>query len=217
MSIRIILADDHRIVREGLRALLEKESDVEVVAEAENGRTAVELADQLKPDVVIMDISMPDLNGMDATVQIVGRVPGTKVIGLSMHSSRRFVEAMLKAGARGYLFKNCAREELIRAIQAVAAGQTYLSPSITDCIVEDYISQAGAKAGSGSQTLTPRERETLQLVAEGRASKQIASELNISVKTVEIHRHQIMKRLDIHSVAELTKFALSEGLTSLET
>ena len=217
MSIRILLADDHQLFREGVRSLLEKEADMEVVAEADNGRLAVQQAGELKPDIVVMDISMPDLNGMEATRQIVGQVSRTKIIGLSIHSDKRFIEGMLEAGASGYLVKDCANEEFIRAIRAVAAGQTYLSPGITDCIVGDYIHLARAKAGSSSQTLTPREGEVLQLVAEGWGSKQIAAKLGVSVKTVETHRQRIMERLNIHSVAELTKFAVREGLTSLES
>ena len=215
MSIRILLADDHRLFREGLRSLLEKEPDVEVVVEAENGRAAVELAGDLKPDVVAMDISMPDLNGMEATRQIAKQVPGTKVIGLSMHSDRHFVEEMLKVGASGYLLKDCANEEFIRAIRAVATGQTYLSPAVAGKVTEDYVRLAKGKSLPASKTLSPREREVLQLVAEGWGSKQIAAKLNVSIKTIDSHRHQIMEKLNLHSVAELTKLAVREGLTSL--
>ena len=188
---------------------------MEVVAEAQDGRSAVQQASELKPDMIAMDISMPELNGIEATRQIVSRISGTKVIGLSMHSDKCFVEGMLKAGAAGYLLKDCANEEFLRAIRAVAAGQTYLSPTIAGQVVENYVHQAGTKAGSSPQTLTPREREVLQLVAEGWGNKQIANRLGVSVKTVEIHRHQIMERLNIHNVAELTKFAVREGMTSL--
>ena len=215
MSIRILLADDHRLFREGLRSLLKEEPDMEVVAEADNGRTAVQQAGELKPDAVAMDINMPDLNGMAATQQIVSRVPGTKVIVLSMHSDSRFIEGMIKAGASGYLLKDCANEEFIRAIRAVAAGQTYLSPAVAGKVTQDYVRLAEGKSISAPETLTAREREVLQLVAEGLASKQIAAELGISTKTVDSHRHQIMERLKVHSVAELTKFAIREGLTSL--
>lgn len=215
MSIRILLADDHQLFREGLRSLLEKEPDVKVVAEADNGRAAVELAGELKPDVVTMDISMPDLNGMEATQQMAKQVPGTKVIGLSMYSDRHFVEGMLKAGASGYLLKDCANEEFIRAIRAVAAGQTYLSPAVAGKVTEDYVRLAKGQSLPASKTLSAREREVLQLVAEGWGSKQIAGELGVGVKTVESHRHQIMEKLNVHSVAELTKFAIREGLTPL--
>ena len=216
MSIRIILADDHKIFRQGLRSLLEKETELELLGEAENGRTAVELTTELQPDVVVMDVSMPDLNGIEATRQIVSRVPGTKVIGLSIHSDRSFVEGMLKAGAKGYLLKDCDSEELIRAIRAVAAGQTYLSPAVAGSVVQDYVDQTRAKADSNPQRLTSREREVLQLLAEGLTSKEIAAKLSLSVKTVENHRHQIMERLGIRSVAELTKFAIRQGITFLE-
>jgi len=216
MSIKVLLADDHRIFREGLRALLEKERGIEVVGEAENGRTAIRLAKQLKPDVVLMDISMPDLNGIEATRQITTRTPDTRVIALSIHSDRRFVTGMLKAGAAGYLLKDCALEDLVRAIRTVAAGETYLSPAVAGNVVEAYLAQASAAGPSASTPLTPRQREVLQLLAEGWSTKQMAARLHVSVKTIETHRKQIMDELDIHSVAELTKFAVREGLTSLE-
>ncbi len=216
MTIRILLADDHRLFREGLRSLLKDEPDMEVIAEADNGRDAVQKASELMPDIVVMDISMPDLNGIEATRQIASRVHGTKVIGLSVHSDRRFVEGMCKAGASGYLLKDCANEELIQAIRVVAVGQTYLSPVIAGTIMQGYLHGPEVKACPSTDQLTPREGEVLQLVAEGMTGKQIAARLNISIKTVDSHRHQIMKRLNLHSVAELTKFAVREGLTSLE-
>ena len=217
MSIRILLADDHQLFRDGLSALLTKEADIDIVGESEDGRSAVELAGELAPDVVVMDVSMADLNGVEATRQIVHRTPRTKVLALSMHSDRRFVEGMLQAGASGYLLKDCANEEFIRAIRAVAAGRTYLSPAVAGQVVEGYVHPRAAEApGASSGTLSPREREVLQMVAEGRLSKQIATKLHISTKTVETHRHQIMEKLNIHSVAELTKFAVREGLTSLD-
>ena len=216
MSIRILLADDHKLFRAGLRALLEQEPDLEIVAEADNGRAAVELALKLCPQIVVMDISMPDLNGMDACSRITSRDPATKVIALSMHADRHFVEGMLHAGASAYLLKDCAHEEFIRAIRTVIAGQTYLTPAVTSQLVEDYVHHAEEKEGSSWRVLTPREREVLQLVAEGRATKQIAAALGVSVKTVETHRHQVMERLNLHSIAELTKFAVRQGLTSLE-
>lgn len=210
MSIRVLLADDHKIVREGLRSLLEKQHGIEVIAEAENGRTAVRLARKLSPDVVVMDIAMPDLNGIGATFQIIAESPGVKVIALSMHSDRRFVARMFKAGASGYLLKDCAFEELDRAINAVVANQIYLSPGIAGVVVEDFVSHLP------DTDLTPRECEVLQLLAEGNGTKQIASRLHVSVKTIEAHRRQIMEKLGIHSIAELTKYAIREGLTSLE-
>ena len=217
MSIRILLADDHKITREGLRSLLEKQEDMDVVAEAENGRTAVRLAHELLPNVVIMDVTMPDLNGVEAARQIVGRVPDAKIIALSMHSDSLFVTEMLRSGASGYLLKDCAFDELALAIRAVASGKTYLSPSISGVVIEDYLHRLTKTNFSSSEVLTDREREVLQLMAEGKSTKQIALKLNISVKTVETHRRQIMNKLDIHTVAELTKYAIRKGLTSLET
>ena len=217
MSIKVLLADDHQIFREGLRAMLEKETDIQVVAEADNGRDSLELVDQLKPSVVVMDINMPDLNGMEATRRIVHQSPGTNVLALSMHVDKRFVDGMLKAGACGYVPKDCDRDELVNAIRAAAAGRTYLSPAVAGLVVDSYLRLNDQNTPSSLDVLTAREREVLQLVAEGWASKQIANKLHISVKTVETHRHQIMEKLDIHSIAELTKFALREGLTSLDT
>ncbi len=216
MSIRILLADDHKITRQGLRALLGKQEDMEVVAEAEEGRMAVRLVRELLPDVVIMDVSMPDLNGMEAARQIVGKFPDVKIIALSMHSDSLFVTEMLRSGASGYLLKDCAFEELARAIRAVVAGKAYLSPSISGIVVDDYVHRLSKADFSTSELLTDREREVLQLIAEGESTKQIALKLHISVKTVETHRRQIMNKLDIHTVAELTKYAIRKGLTSLE-
>ena len=217
MSIRILLADDHKITRQGLRSLLDKQSDMEVVAEAEEGRTTVRLVRELLPDVVIMDVSMPDLNGMEATRQIKGEFGDVKIVALSMHSDSLFVTEMLKSGASGYLLKDCAFEELARAIRTVVAGKTYLSPSISGVVVNDYLHRLSKADFSGLDVLTSREREVLQLLAEGKSTKQIALKLHISVKTVETHRRQIMNKLDIHTVAELTKYAIRKGLTSLET
>ncbi len=212
MSIGVLLADDHRIIRQGLRSLLEKQPDMEVVAEAENGRTAVQLARRLSPDVVVMDIAMPDLNGIEATQQIIAEAPGVKIVALSMHSDKRFVARMLKAGASGYLLKDCAFEELARAIRTVAVNQIYLSPGIAGVVVEDFVRHVSETDSS----LTPREREVLQLLAEGSSTKEIAARLQVSVKTVETHRRHIMEKLDIHTIAELTKYAIRQGLTSLE-
>ncbi len=215
MSIKVLLADDHQLFRQGLRSLLEKEADVEVVGESADGRSAVEQAGELEPDMVIMDVSMPDLNGMEATRQIVRRLPRTKVIALSMHSDRRFVEGMLTAGAHGYLLKDCANEEFVRAIRTVAEGRTYLSPSVAGEVVQRaYGSMAGKEVGV--EVLTAREREVLQLVAEGLTTKDIGGRLHISSKTVETHRQRIMNKLMVHNIADLTKLAVREGLTSLE-
>jgi two-component system response regulator NreC len=216
MSLRILLADDHKITRQGLRSLLEKQQDMEVVAEAENGREAIRLAAEMAPDVVIMDITMPDLNGVEATKQILSKSPDIKIIGLSMHSDTVFVTEMLKSGAAGYLIKDCAFEELVRAIRTVIENKVYLSPSISGVVVEDYIQRLSQTSFTGSDILSDREREVLQLMAEGNSTKRIAAKLHISVKTVETHRRQIMNKLDIHTVAELTKYAIRKGLTSLE-
>ncbi|MFZ3137566.1 MAG: response regulator transcription factor [Thermodesulfovibrionales bacterium] len=216
MSIRILLADDHKIVRDGLRALLAKQSNMEVIAEAEEGRTAVELAKKLSPDVVIMDIAMHDINGIEATRKIIKKVPGVKVIALSMHSDRRFVGEMLKAGASGYLLKDCAFEELINAIRAVVANRNYLSQTISNNIIKDYAHILSKDNLSVYSILTPREREVLQSLAEGKSTKETAFMLQIGVRTVETFRQMIMNKLDIHSIAELTRYAIREGLTTLE-
>jgi DNA-binding NarL/FixJ family response regulator len=217
MSIRILLADDHRIMREGLRSVLEKEPDMEVIAEAKDGRMTVKLAEKLSPDVILMDITMPDLNGMDATREILSMVSDVKVVALSMHSDEQFVAGMLNAGASGYLLKDCAFEELCRAIRAVVANETYLSPGIASIVVKEYRRALSRTEFSLSPGLTAREREVVQLVTEGKSSKEIASLLHVSVRTVESHRHQIMDKLDIHTIAELTKYAIRKGITSLET
>lgn len=216
MKIRILIADDHKIVRDGLRALLEKQTGMEVIAEAENGRKAVQLARELHPDIVIIDIGMPDLNGIDAARQIIAEVDRVKVIALSMHSDKRFVAQMFKAGASAYLLKDCAFEELAQAVNVVVAGQTYLSPEIAGPVMDDYVRHLTTTDSSGFSVLTAREREVLQLLAEGRATKEVAAELHVSIKTIETHRQQIMNKLRVRSLADLTKYAIREGLTSLE-
>jgi len=216
MKTKILLADDHRIVREGLRSLLEAEDDMQVVGEADNGRRAIEMAEATGPDVVVMDIGMPELNGIEATRRIVHDSPNIRVVALSMHSDRRFMGEILKAGASGYLLKDGAFEELAGAIRIVMSKKMYLSPRIADVVVEDYVRHLPRAEPSVFAALTPREREVLQLLAEGKATKQAAAALHVSVKTVETHRRQIMTKLDIHSVAELTKYAIREGLTSVE-
>jgi DNA-binding NarL/FixJ family response regulator len=214
MATTILLADDHQLIREGTRSLIEKQPDLKVVGEAGDGRTAVSLARKLAPDIVIMDISMPELNGIDATRQIIENSPRTRVVVLSMHSDKRFVAAALKAGASGYLLKDGVSAEVSDAIRAVAAGQTYLSPRIAGIVVEDYVSNLPAGAAAAGAVLTAREREVLQLIAEGKATKRIAASLHASVSTVETHRRHIMEKLQFFSVAELTKYAIREGLTS---
>jgi len=216
MKTKIILADDHRIIREGLRSLLEKQPDMEVIAEAQDGLTTVSLVQKLRPDIVIMDIGMPEMNGIDATTKITKNQRETQVIALSMHSDRRFVIQMLKAGAAGYLLKDSAFEELVAAIHTVMQGQHCLSQKITDVVVQDYLQNLPKNESTVFTVLSSREREVLQLIAEGKNTKQIASVLNVSTKTIETHRQQIMEKLNIHSIAELTKYAIREGLTSLE-
>jgi DNA-binding NarL/FixJ family response regulator len=216
MSTGVLLVDDHAIIREGLRSLLEKQPQTEVVADTDNGRKAVELVRELSPDIVVMDVTMPGLNGIEATRLITGEFPEVKVIALSIHSQRRFVADMLGAGAAAYILKECLFDELVQAIQAVAAGGRYLSPRIADVVVEDYVKRLSTTVDSPLAMLTSREREVLQLVAEGKSTKEIALELHVSTKTIEANRRQIMEKLDMHSVAELTKYAVREGLTSLE-
>jgi DNA-binding NarL/FixJ family response regulator len=215
MAIKVLIADDHQIVRQGLRTLLEREPDLEVVAEADNGRSTVRLARESHPEVIIMDVAMPDLNGIEATRQIISEMPKVKVIALSMYADRRFVANMLKAGASGYLLKDCASEELVRAIRVVMAHKTFLSPGVADIVVKDYVQAPLGSEVSAFSVLSNREREVLQLMAEGRSTNQIAECLHVSVKTVETHRQQMMQKLKMHSVAELTKYAIREGLTTL--
>jgi len=216
MPIRILLVDDHKIMRDGLRALLEKQPDIDVAGEAENGRAALRMVRELAADMVIMDIGMPDLNGIDATREIIASVRGIKVIALSMHSDKVFVGEMFKAGASAYLLKHCAFEELAQAIRVVNSGQFYLSPQIAGLMITDYVRQMSTDNSSVFAALTVREREVLQLLAEGKSSRQIASLLNISLKTVETRRQQIMAKLNIDNMADLIKHAIREGLTSLE-
>ncbi len=216
MSIKVLLADDHKIVREGLRSLLEKEERISVLALADNGRMAVRLAKETQPDVVVMDIAMPDMNGIEATRRLVSENPEMKVLALSMHSARRLVVEALTAGAKGYLLKDCAAEELVRAIRTVAAGKVYLSPDVADQIVKDYVKNPPETSPSTLNLLSAREKEVLQLISEGKNTKEIAFTLHVSIKTVESHRQQIMKKLNLQSVAGLTRYAIREGLTPLE-
>jgi len=215
MKIKVLLADDHAMMRGGLRMLLEQHAELAVVGEAEDGRETVRLAKKLAPDVVVMDIAMPDMNGIEATRQICADHPGAKVIALSMHSDRHFVSEMLKAGATAYLLKQCAVDELITAIKTVLKSQTYLSPCISGVVVDNFVRNKAKSDSTVFSHLTDREREVLQLMAEGKTSKEIANQLNLSIKTIETHRMKIMEKLNIHTVAELTKYAIREGLTSL--
>jgi DNA-binding NarL/FixJ family response regulator len=216
MPITILLAEDHKIVREGLHCLLEREPEFTVVAMADNGRTALELVGQHRPALAVMDLSMPEMNGIEATRRIVSDYPGTLVLALSMHSERRYVQESLDAGARGYLLKDCAFEELLAAIRAVLRGDIYLSPKIAGIVVEGYLRRTHASETHSFLLLSVREREVLQLIAGGKSTKEIAFFFKVSIKTVESQRQQIMKKLQIFSVAELTKFAVREGLTTLE-
>ena len=216
MSIRTIIADDHKIIRDGLTSLLDNDEDIEVVAQAADGHTAVELARKMVPDVVIMDIGMPGLNGIEATRQIKSEASYINVIALSMHSDKKFVTEMLKAGASGYLLKNCAFEELATAIRTVMGGETYLSPAMAELIVDNFVRKTPGQDDSAFSILTNREREVLQLLAESSTTKQAARQLHISSKTVETHRLKIMKKLNIDNMVALTKYAVREGLTSLD-
>jgi DNA-binding NarL/FixJ family response regulator len=218
MSIRILLADDHRILREGLRSLLAQLPDITVVGEASDGESAVALARDLRPDLVIMDVVMPGLDGVAATRRIRAECPDTRVIALSMHSDRRFVSEMLRAGALGYLVKDSAFEELNLAVKTVMANRPFLSAAITGTLVEDFVRQASTQGRpplSPLQMLTAREQEVLRLLADGKRVKEIAHVLTIRAKTVESHRQNIMDKLEIHSTIELTRYALREGLTSI--
>jgi DNA-binding NarL/FixJ family response regulator len=217
MKTSILIVDDHKITRDGLSALVEKQLDMKVVGEAENGREALKLTKKLAPDVVIMDISMPELNGIDATRQILDVSPSTKVIALSMYSDKRYVEGMLSAGVSGYLAKNCAFGDLVDAIRAAINNTAYLSPGIANIVMREYSRKlsVGEKGPLPESKLSPREREVLQMIAEGYSTEQIAAALFISVKTVSTHRRNIMEKLQINSVADMVKFAIREGLTSM--
>ncbi len=216
MNVRIMIVDDHKIFREGLAALLEKHPDFEVVAEASDGRSAVEIACRLKPQLVIMDIGMAGLNGIDATEQIVKQSVKTKVIALSMHSDRRYALKMLEAGASGYVVKGAGENELLRAVEAVCAGKKYLSADIAAVLIDTYVARGAPSGALANPTLGPREREVLQLLSEGKTSKEIAQSMHISIKTANTHRRNIMQKLKIHTTAGLTKYAIRLGLTSLE-
>ena len=215
MSIRVLLVDDHTIMREGLRLLLEKMPEVEVVSEAEDGFQAIELAKSLVPDIVVMDVGMPGLNGIEATNLILAENPDVKVIALSVYSDRQYILGMLKAGASGYVLKAAAGKELFQAVEAVAKNKKYISSQIADIVIDGYIEKISAPSKSARTELGSRERQVLQLLSEGMSSADIASRLSIAVKTVETHRRNIMRKLNIHSVAKLTKYAIREGLTEL--
>ena len=212
---KILIADDHGIVRQGLKSLVEHQPGIEVIGEAEDGRVAVELAKELYPDVIIMDISMPSLNGMEATRLILQENKAIKVIALSMHADKHIVIEALEAGASAYVLKSYLFDELIKALETVAQNKCYLSPRITNVVIDDYVLKT-KKIEPAEPKLTSRERQIVQLIAEGKTIKEIARTLYISPKTADSNRRQIMKKLNISSVAELTKYAVREGLTSLE-
>jgi two-component system, NarL family, response regulator NreC len=212
-TIRVLLADDHNLIRAGLRLVVSQQPDFAVAGEAENGRQAVALAEQLKPDVVVMDIKMPDLNGIEACQQIRDALPQTEVVMLSMHSDEAYVLRALKAGARAYLLKDSAEADLARAIRAAAEGKSFFSPAVGKVLLEDYMRKLQRSGGEDSyELLSPREREILQLVAEGKSSKEIANLLNLSVYTVETHRAKLMQKLNLRSVPEVILYAVRKGI-----
>ncbi len=216
MCTRVVLVDDHEMFRGGLRSVLAQEPDIRVVGEAASGRDALELCGAVPFDVVVMDVGMPGLNGIDATQQIVSANPTVKVIALSAHADQQYVLQMLDAGAAGYVLKISAASELVRAISAVMRDENYLSTQITGILVENYLKRRSVSGRSALEPLAPREREVLQLLAEGHNSTKIAERFGISRKTVETHRRNIMRKLNVHTVAQLTKLAIREGLTQLE-
>lgn len=214
MTIKILIADDHQITREGIRSLLEREPDMKVLGEAEDGRSAAKMARDLGPDIIVMDVCMPDMNGILATSVIRSECPQIKVLALSMLDDRRFVCNMLRAGASGYLIKDCSFKELARAIRMVVANRTYLSPGIMDVVVQDYVRPPAYTDSPSASNLTIRESEVLQLVAEGHSTSQIAKYLHLSVKTIETHRQKLIAKINTKGIAGLTKYAIREGLTS---
>ena len=212
----MLIGDDKKIVRSGLLSLLKGNPDIEIVGEAEDGWSTVRMAEELLPDVVIVEVDMPDLNGVEVTRRIVTRHPAIKVLGLSNYLDRRIVTSIMRAGASGYLTKDCSVEELIQAIHAATVSRTFLSPSIAAMMIKDYLRQLPGNKYPASSVLTPKERDVLQLLADGKSMREIALELRISVKTVETHRRQIIEKLGIRTLARLTKYAILEGLTSLQ-
>jgi two-component system, NarL family, response regulator NreC len=206
--IRILLADDHAVVRQGFKMILSSQSDMEIVGEAGNGREAVELAEELKPDIVVMDVAMPELNGIEATRRLASSVPHARVVALSMHKDNVYVREILRAGARGYLLKDSVAGDLVSAIRAVAQGEGYISPAVSNAVLDDYRKHVT----NPIDLLSSREREVLQMLAEGKTNKEIAVVLNLSVYTVDAHRGRIMEKLNVHSINELVRFAVRNGL-----
>jgi len=216
MATKVLVVDNHGILRQGIQALIEKHSDMEVVGQADNGLTAVELARELQPDVVLMDVSMPILNGIEATRQIKSELPDIKVLALSVHAKREFVLDMVRAGVSGYMLKECVFDDLVHAIKVIVAGQSYLSPQIATIVLEGITKDSIFDVVNGNhKTLTPRENQILQLLTEGNSAKQIASQLGLSVKTVEATRRQIMEKTEVDNLADLTKYAIREGVTTV--
>ncbi len=214
-KIRILLVDDHTLMRSGIRALLEDEPGLSVIGEAEDGRSAVAQACKLRPDVVIMDIAMPLLNGLEATRQIRQQCPRVRVLILSMHDNEEYIRQVLEAGAMGYILKDAAARELISAIRSVYRGEAVLSPAVTRLVIEDYLRWGGTRPQDESDGLSPREREVLQLIAEGYTNKQIAEILSISIKTVQAHRNNLMGKLDLHDRGELIKYAIQKKIIEI--
>jgi len=214
-KVRILLADDHTILRDGIRSLLEDEPDMVVIGEAEDGRSAVKLACQLKPDVVLMDIAMPLLNGLEATRQIKHDCPQVKVLILTMHENEEYIRQVLASGAMGYILKDAAARELLDAIRAVQHGEAVLSPAITRLVIENYLRWGDLQSENPSNGLSPREREVLQLIAEGYSNKEIAEILCISIKTVQAHRMNLMSKLDLHDRADLIKYAIQRKIIDI--
>jgi DNA-binding NarL/FixJ family response regulator len=215
MAIKILLADDHVVVRDGLRLILEVDGDMQVVGDAANGRAALRMARELHPDVVLMDIAMPELNGIEATQRIREQCPSTQVVILSMHATTEYIHRALQAGARGYLLKESAGQEVAKAIRTVHAGRRYLSEQIAETALDDYARQGGVSSGrSPVELLSPREREVLQLVAEGKSSTEIAALVHLSSKTIDTYRGRIMEKLGVHGLPALVRFAVEHGLTS---
>jgi two-component system, NarL family, response regulator NreC len=206
--IRILLADDHAVVRQGFKMILGAQADMEIVGEAGNGREAVQVAEELKPDIVVMDVAMPELNGIEATRRLTAALPHTRVIALSMHKDSVYVREILRAGARGYLLKDSPAGDLVSAVRSVASGQSYLSPGVSNAVLDDYRKHVT----NPIDLLTSREREVLQLIAEGKTNKEIAGDLKLSVYTVDAHRGRIMEKLNLHSINELVRFAVRNGL-----
>ncbi len=217
MPIKVLLADDHTIVRKGIRSLLDAEEDIEVVGEADNGREAMEKAEESQPDLVLMDHTMPIMNGLEATRQIRQRYPDIQVLILTMHTNEEYLFQFLQAGAAGYLVKESAPNELVAAIRAIHRGDSFLSPTVSRAVIDEYVRRTTEVTPADSyDQLTPREREVLQLIAEGYTNRDISEELVISAKTAAVHRTNVMQKLDLHSVAEVTKYAIRKGIISLE-